>query len=340
MSRALTELTCITGPLLGGITDLWVVRSREVLTIPEPTALQGNIITQAITLRIGKSFTRILHNAERNSAQYSFKPRTSEQGTLYDAELSLFQRSLRWAQSLEISKLTPGEYIAAVKDADGNMFIVGTAENPLRFEADGNSQQRPGQTPGAEWKFSGSMIYQPLYWTGDAADFPNITNGAGGVGVELGEYEDDEFTPQLGAVYNVADPDVQHSVSGIFRDALGRPFTPEGNTLYLELTFTDFRDGTNIPGMVLFDFSADINLATAAAVGGAVGDWPDDMRQFITSGGTGAHSDTGQPGRFDLHIDRAAWSGTYDDDMPLHMQVRLLNAEYESAPAAALFVAE
>jgi hypothetical protein len=333
MSRPLSSVACITPPLIGGIDQLWIVRSADVLVIPAPTSLQGNFITQAVTLRPGKSFTKL--NFARGAARYKFKPISTEQGTIYDAEITLDTRGLRWDHSLEITKLTPGAYLMAIKDRDGNRFLVGSPERPLRFKAEGDSNAVAGDTPGAQWTFTGKMIYQPLFWAPNVTDFPAFTNGTGGGSIEFGEYEDDEFTPQLGAVINPA-VDGLNSLSGLILDAQGRPFTPEGNPVQLELTFTNYATGNGVPGMVLFDYAADVNLASAAAVGGQISSWPTAMRDFITAGGTGAFSDSGLPGGFDLHISRAGW--IYSDDMPLQVEARIVTPEASSRKVAALLV--
>lgn len=173
----LTSLTCINDLLIGGVKTLTVIRVSDIISIPA-VPCGGGYVTESVKV---KTYAYIAtYWFRRETVRYRSRQKTTNQGAYYEATIEGFRPLLDQAHQHELCKLKNGYYIAIITDNKDQVRIVGTKETPLLFTSDANTKKKKAEADGANWKFYGNQICQPLYIAAgtepyDQEGFANLT---------------------------------------------------------------------------------------------------------------------------------------------------------------------
>lgn len=168
-----SALACVVVPLEaivlddcpnpGGLTDLHVIRRRDIDTFPEVDA-DGVTLSTAIVPKTGKKFVpwefakdtgEINHNSSGDPGNQSVKQ-----------ELNVYIPRGTAKVDSEIQKALNGDFVVAGRDSNGNVRILGDEFRGLGFEHDYKLGKKGTDKNGTDFKFSGEgFTHVPYYYT-------------------------------------------------------------------------------------------------------------------------------------------------------------------------------
>lgn len=312
MSCTIPTITCVTGPVLGGISDMYIIRSKDVLGIPDCCCEDGHTITEPLTIRSDAEFVRL--EFRPGSARYSYTGKDTDHGPLYDIEVDLAHKKLSPEVDEAVTRLGPGHYILIATDFNGYRRLIGNLDNPMRLLPNGTTGARRADTNFADWKFVGRSKCPACYLDTDIS-FPNSTDSLVAHDPVYGDNDDDgRFVPNDDGIGVVGDPAGLNAgyvlASGFILDEQGQP-VPPGTDLKIGIDLINVQTGLSLYGEVEIPYTSDINFNTTNATGGSgMTSW-NTIKIAFYKGGTGVNSlDPDAPGRFDFYFNKQLWAST------------------------------
>jgi hypothetical protein len=150
-------------PNPGGLTDIHVIRRRDIETFPEPDADNVTISTPIIP-KTGKKFVpwefatdtgEINHGSSGDAGNQSIKQDLNVYVPRGDAKIdAVIQAALN------------GDFVVAGRDSNGNLRLVGDEYRGVKFEHDYKSGKKGNDKNGTDFKFSGEgFTHVPYYYT-------------------------------------------------------------------------------------------------------------------------------------------------------------------------------
>lgn len=163
----LKEIKRHTGPNMAGIVELKLVRSDNVVTVP--TAIDG-VIYDSVEFLEGFGFVSWATTSQSvgiKSRHMSDLEGTSKRSSL---PFSLPKDNPGVAQQLE--RAIDDEFIVLFRDANGNLKIFGTKENPVRFKFDYDTGKAHRGKNGYDCEFYYDGNHNVYFYEGDVPVAP------------------------------------------------------------------------------------------------------------------------------------------------------------------------
>lgn len=327
MSCTIPTIPCVTGPVLGGISDMYIIRSKDVLEIPDCCCEDNHTISDPLTIRSSAEFVQL--EFRPGTARYSYTQRDTEHGPLYDIEVVLAFRKLSPELDSAVCLLGPGNYVLIFTDHNGYRRLAGSIDSPMRLMTNGTTGARRSDSNVADWKFSGSSRCPVCYLDTDI-EFPNSTDSVVAPDPVFGDNDDDgQFEPNDDGVGIIEDPLGGNAgflrASGFILDEQGQPVGP-ATDLKIGIDLVNVETGDSLYGEVEIPYTSDINFGSTNATGGAGMTMWNAVKAVFFSGGTGANSlDADAPGRFDFRFNKQLWasSGSKFDTDAVDIELRM-----------------
>lgn len=159
----LAEIVLDDCPNPGGLTDIHVIRRRDIEEFPEADADKVTISTPIVP-KTGKKFVpwefaqdtgEINHASSGDAGTQSIKQ-----------ELNVYIPRGSAAVDAVIQSALNGDFVVAGRDSNGNLRIVGDARRGVKFEHDYKSGKKGTDKNGTDFKFSGEgFTHVPYYYT-------------------------------------------------------------------------------------------------------------------------------------------------------------------------------
>ena len=150
-------------PNPGGLTDLHVIRRRDLQTFPEPDADKVTVST-ALVPKAGSGF--VAWDFAQDTGEVNHKS-SGELGTQSIAhELNVYVPRGSAATDAVIQSALNGDFVVIGRDSNGNYRIAGDKFRGVKFEHDYKSGKKGTDKNGTDFKFSGEgFTHVPYYYT-------------------------------------------------------------------------------------------------------------------------------------------------------------------------------
>lgn len=150
-------------PNPGGLTDLHVIRRRDILTFPDADADEVTVST-AIVPKPGCGF--VPWDFAQDTGEVNHKS-TGDVGTQsITQELNVYVPRGSAATDAVIQAALNGDFVVAGRDSNGNLRLCGDKRRGVKFEHDYKSGKKGTDKNGADFKFSGEgFTHVPYYYT-------------------------------------------------------------------------------------------------------------------------------------------------------------------------------
>ncbi len=150
-------------PNAGGLTNLHVIRRRDIDVFPAPGD-DGVTISTAIVPKTGVKFVpwefatdtgEITHKSTGDAGNQSVSMEVTTNVPRGDATIDAV-----------IQKALNGDFVVAGRDSNGNTRLIGDEFRGVKFEHDYKSGKKGGDKNGTDFKFSGEgFTHVPYYYT-------------------------------------------------------------------------------------------------------------------------------------------------------------------------------
>jgi hypothetical protein len=150
-------------PNPGGLTDLHVIRRRDILTFPEVDE-DGVTIATALIPKPSTGF--VPWDFAQDSGEVNHKS-SGDAGTQSIAhELNVYVPRGSAATDSVVQAALNGDFVVIGRDSNGNLRICGDKRRGVKFEHDYKSGKKGTDKNGTDFKFSGEgFTHVPYYYT-------------------------------------------------------------------------------------------------------------------------------------------------------------------------------
>lgn len=142
------SLPKFNGDNIGGVHKFWFIPARQVDSIPEPN---GQVIDQDIVLKSGAAFYEGYSTLE--TLRFEEDHEKSEHGNFYEQVLGGFYPKESPGVTQQFEEMAADRFIVIFQDNNNYYKLLGSLENPLRFEADMDTTDTPGGRNGYTFEF-------------------------------------------------------------------------------------------------------------------------------------------------------------------------------------------
>lgn len=150
-------------PNAGGLTDLHVIRRRDIDTFPEPDA-DGVTISTPIVPKTGAGFAPWAFAADSGEVNHSSSGEVGNQSVKH--EVNVYNPRGSAATDAVIQKAINGDFVVIGRDSNGNYRIAGDKFRGVKFEHDYKSGKKGTDKNGTDLKLSGEgFTHVPYYYT-------------------------------------------------------------------------------------------------------------------------------------------------------------------------------
>jgi hypothetical protein len=150
-------------PNPGGLTDLHVIRRRDILTFPAPGADKVTIST-AIVPKPGCGFVKWEFAQDTGEVNHKSSGDAGNQSIAHDLGVYVPRGSA--ATDAVIQSALNGDFVVIGRDSNGNLRIAGDERRGVKFEHDYKSGKKGNDKNGTDFKFSGEgFTHVPFYYT-------------------------------------------------------------------------------------------------------------------------------------------------------------------------------
>ena len=169
----ITDIVLDDCPNPGGLTDLHVIRRRDIETFPAAGADKVTIAT-AIVPKEGCGFAK--WEFAQDSGEVNHKSGGDAGNQSITHELNVYVPRGSAATDAVIQAALNGDFVVIGRDSNGNLRICGDERRGVKFEHDYKSGKKGGDKNGTDFKFSGEgFTHVPYYYT---AAIPLLEAGA------------------------------------------------------------------------------------------------------------------------------------------------------------------
>jgi len=150
-------------PNPGGLTDLHVMRRRDVLTFPDPDDDKVTL-SKAIVPKTGAGF--VPWDFATDTGEVNHKSTGDAGNQSITQELNTYLPRGDAKIDAVINAALNGDFIVAGRDSNGNVRICGDKNRGVKFEHDYKSGKKGSDKNGTDFKFSGEGFgHVPYYYT-------------------------------------------------------------------------------------------------------------------------------------------------------------------------------
>ncbi|GEM_PF-1573129 len=168
-----SALACIVTPIEaivlddcpnpGGLTDLHVIRRRDILTFPEVDA-DGVTISTAIVPKPDAGF--VPWEFAQDSGEVNHKSSGDAGTQSISHELNVYVPRGSAETDAVIQSALNGDFVVIGRDSNGNQRIAGDKRRGVKFEHDYKSGKKGTDKNGTDFKFAGEgFTHVPYYYT-------------------------------------------------------------------------------------------------------------------------------------------------------------------------------
>lgn len=159
----ITDIIADDCPNPGGLTDLHVIRRRDIETFPDADA-DGVTISTAIVPKTGKKFVKWDFAADSGEVQHKSTGDAGNQSIAHDLNVYVPRGSA--TTDAVIQSALNGDFVVVGRDSNGNQRIAGDKRRGVKFEHDYKSGKKGNDKNGTDFKFSGEgFTHVPYYYT-------------------------------------------------------------------------------------------------------------------------------------------------------------------------------
>jgi hypothetical protein len=150
-------------PNPGGLTDLHVIRRRDIEDFPEPDA-DGVTISKPIVPKTGAKFVPWAFAQNTGEINHASTGDAGNQSIGHNLNVYVPRGSA--AIDSVIQSALNGDFVAAGRDSNGNLRLVGDYFRGVKFEHDYKSGKTGTDKNGTDFKFSNEGFkHVPYYYT-------------------------------------------------------------------------------------------------------------------------------------------------------------------------------
>jgi hypothetical protein len=150
-------------PNPGGLTDIHVIRRREIKTFPEVDA-DGVTISTALVPETNCGF--VPWAFAQDSGEVNHKSGGDAGNQSISHELNVYVPRGSAKTDAIIQAALNGDFVVAGRDSNGNLRLVGDKRRGVKFEHDYKSGKKGSDKNGTDFKFSGEgFTHVPFYYT-------------------------------------------------------------------------------------------------------------------------------------------------------------------------------
>lgn len=150
-------------PNAGGLTDLHVIRRRDIETFPDPGADKVTIST-ALVPKTGSGF--VPWEFAQDTGEINHKSGGDAGNQSITQELNVYIPRGAAATDAVIQSALNGDFIVIGRDSNGNLRICGDKHRGMKFEHDYKGGKKGSDKNGTDFKFSGDgFTHVPFYYT-------------------------------------------------------------------------------------------------------------------------------------------------------------------------------
>ena len=150
-------------PNPGGLTDLHVIRRRDIETFPEPGPDKVTIST-AIVPKAGCGFVPWEFAEDTGEITHKSSGDAGTQSIAHGIDVYVPRGSA--ATDAVIQSALNGNFVVAGRDSNGNVRLLGDKRRGVKFEHDYKSGKKGTDKNGTDFKFAGEgFTHVPYYYT-------------------------------------------------------------------------------------------------------------------------------------------------------------------------------
>lgn len=150
-------------PNPGGLTDLHVIRRRDILTFPDPGP-DGVTIATAIVPKVGAGFVPWEFAQDTGEVTHKSSGEAGTQSIGHGLDVYVPRGSAE--TDAVIQSALNGDFVVAGRDSNGNLRLCGDKRRGVKFEHDYKSGKKGTDKNGTDFKFSGEgFTHVPYYYT-------------------------------------------------------------------------------------------------------------------------------------------------------------------------------
>lgn len=167
----LDDLACNTEQSTGGSYDtLWVMPVKNVLSIPSSDDGSELPLGNSVALKSGTKSATYKFNV--NTVRLKEPGAYNADGPYFEQELTAFRSYISAPHMEQVRRLKTGHYIIQHKDANGRVRVIGTLDQPLRYEGEADTGRSGRERNGVSWRFYG-VAKRPAVFLDPATPPPN-----------------------------------------------------------------------------------------------------------------------------------------------------------------------
>ncbi|MDO7851570.1 hypothetical protein [Hymenobacter convexus] len=150
-------------PNPGGLTDLHVIRRRDIETFPEPDADKVTVST-AIVPKTGCGFVPWEFAQDTGEVNHSSGGEVGNKSIKHEVNTYVPRGSAE--TDAVIQAALNGDFVVIGRDSNGNQRIAGDKRRGVIFDHDYKSGKKGGDKNGTDFKFAGEgFTHVPYYYT-------------------------------------------------------------------------------------------------------------------------------------------------------------------------------
>ncbi|WP_375418134.1 hypothetical protein [uncultured Hymenobacter sp.] len=159
----ITSIVLDDCPNPGGLTDLHVIRRRDILTFPEPDADKVTLST-AIVPKPGCGFVPWEFAADSGEVNHKSSGDAGNQSIAHDLGVYVPRGSA--STDAVVQAALNGDFVVIGRDSNGYQRVVGDKRRGVKFEHDYKSGKKGTDKNGTDFKFAGEgFTHVPYYYT-------------------------------------------------------------------------------------------------------------------------------------------------------------------------------
>jgi hypothetical protein len=150
-------------PNPGGLTDIHVIRRREIKTFPEVDA-DGVTISTPLVPETGCGFVPWAFAQDSGEVNHKSSGDAGNQSISHELNVYVPRGSAKTDAIIQAA--LNGDFVVAGRDSNGNLRLVGDKRRGVKFEHDYKSGKKGNDKNGTDFKFSGEgFTHVPFYYT-------------------------------------------------------------------------------------------------------------------------------------------------------------------------------
>jgi hypothetical protein len=156
----MTDVLPLTEENISGLISLEFIPVSDLSSFPIPWEQE---MSDAIALPLGKRFFVLAYSQQ--SGQFKCSEEKSPSGSVHKTTVSGFTPKMKLATEKQFALMRECGMAVKCVDSNGNVRVVGTPTEPLRFTFSEDSLPEYGGRSGYSWSFFRDLAEPPPYYT-------------------------------------------------------------------------------------------------------------------------------------------------------------------------------